>query len=261
MRMSWLALGLALLMVAGLSAQQPAGPGPNLLDDTLQKWEKAMTDPQTFVAEVQRTDLDKTFNGLNVFAGQLKFMKGRPGQPGQASYFVRKDPQKSKPPAPPNSPEVYERLVYTGKAIYVFEPDKKVIRFYSPPAPQQGKPFDDSLMTLMSQVFGVELGQAKRRLQMTYVPAPPDQAKWYHFIKIQPLHDADKAQFSEAQLTLLAGSYLPRRIWFRQPNGNEVTWEFPNVQINVQVAPAEFQAPPLPQGWQMVQGDKPKVRS
>src|SRR5262245_18434106 len=184
MRTSWLVLAASFALAVGLRAQQPAGPGGDPLKDTLQKWEKAMADAQTFVAEVQRTDLDETFKSLSVFAGNIKFVRRTQNQPGQATYYLRKDPLKSKPPTPANSPEVYERLVYTGKAIYVFEPDKKAIRFFSPPAPQGGKAFDDSFLTMMSQVFGVDLSQATKRLQMTYVPAQGEQAKYYHFLKI-----------------------------------------------------------------------------
>jgi hypothetical protein len=57
---------------------------------------------------------------------------------------------------------------------------------------------------------------------------------------------------------------LPAQVWFHQPNGDEVTWDFQRVQSNVEIAPAVFEQPKLPPGWQferMPAQAKPKVRS
>ena len=60
----------------------------------------------------------------------------------------------------------------------------------------------------------------------------------------------------------MQSSFLPAQVWFLQPNGNEVTWNFKNVQPNAQLKATEFEAPPLPKGWQVlrVQDQKPKFR-
>ena len=43
---------------------------------------------------------------------------------------------------------------------------------------------------------------------------------------------------------------------------NEVTWNFRNVEPNAKLSATEFEAPPLPKGWQVqrMQDQKPKIR-
>jgi len=48
-------------------------------------------------------------------------------------------------------------------------------------------------------------------------------------------------------------TFLPRQLWFEQPNGSEVTWDIPAIRAGVQVNRADFDAPTPPPGWKMVQ--------
>jgi hypothetical protein len=59
---------------------------------------------------------------------------------------------------------------------------------------------------------------------------PPDPN--YHYVLIKPKLAEDKSEFREVRLTLLRANNLPRQIWYLQPNGNEITWDFTNVKIN-----------------------------
>ena len=111
----------------------------------------------------------------------------------------------------------------------------------------------------------MKAAEAKQRYVLTYVPPPPND-KWYHYLKVQAKHAQDKADFTEAHLVLNQTNYLPRQVWFHQPNGNEVTWDFPpqDMKANADIPVAHFQQPALPQGWQfekMPALSKPKVRS
>src|SRR5262245_8433362 len=94
MRRCWLAIVAGSLLGAGLFAQapaQPQTPAPpqapaldpkNPLDYSLMEWEKAMGGLQSFVAEVNRTTLDKTFGSVEASAGWAKYVKGQAGQAG-----------------------------------------------------------------------------------------------------------------------------------------------------------------------------------
>jgi len=62
-----------------------------------------------------------------------------------------------------------------------------------------------------------------------HLRAGPATDKWYHYVRIIPKSAADRADFTEARLVLSASTFLPRQLWFQQPNGNEVTWDFPKV--------------------------------
>ena len=96
----------------------------------------------------------------------------------------------------------------------------------------------------------MKAADAKKRYKLTYVPAPPAQAKWYHFLKIEAVSSADKADFSEARLVLMADTFLPRQVWYRDPTGNEVTWDLSKVVNNAQIPVDTFAPPQLPAGWQ-----------
>src|SRR5262249_7899207 len=158
------------------------------------QWEKAMTGLQTFVAEVNRTKLDKTFGTAELYSGTAKFVKGAAGQTPRASlYLERVKPSPSK--------DAFEQFICSGNFLYAFAPGEKVIRVHELPQPKPGQVADDNFLTFM---FGMRAEEAKRRYQMTYVPAPPEQAKWYHFVKIMPIQAADKVDFAEARLTLSA---------------------------------------------------------
>jgi hypothetical protein len=86
---------------------------------------------------------------------------------------------------------------------------------------------------------------------MAYVP-PPAGDKHYQYLQIRPKLAGDKADFSEARLTLFASNYLPRQLWFLQPNGDEVTWDFPRVITPANLGAKHFEHPQLPPGWQFV---------
>lgn len=257
MRTSWLVSVSALLMViVGLPAQQPPPLDNNPLDVTLMQWEKAMTGLQSFVADINRTKMDRTFKTVELHTGVAKFVKGQSGQPSRASLYLVRE----KPPAPPGA-EVYERYLCTGNFFYTFHPAERVLRWYELPKPKQGQITDDNFLGLLLGMRAVDL---KARYHVTYVPAPPDQpeqAKWYRFLRILPKEQGDKAEFSEARLILSAASALPRQLWFQDPNLNDVTWDIPDVKINVHIPLTEFDRPALPKGWELKKGDGPrKVR-
>ena len=63
--------------------------------------------------------------------------------------------------------------------------------------------------------------------------------------------------FQRAQLVLSAKNFLPRRLWFEQPNGNEITWDLPRVDNGAPINRTEFTSPAVPTGWSMVRVPRP----
>jgi len=63
---------------------------------------------------------------------------------------------------------------------------------------------------------------------------------------------ADKAEFARARLVINRATYMPRELWFEEPNGNESKWDFPRVQSNAALPATEFATPATPAGWRMV---------
>lgn len=206
------------------------------LEEILQGWEKTMGAVKGMVADLVRTRLDKTFGATEIFEGKAKFVRSSTETlPSRAMLDIK---MKGKP-------EVFEKYVFTGTFLYEFRPSSKVIAVHTLPPPKPGAVADDNILGF---IFGMKAADVKRRYHLTYV-APPPEDKWYHYVSIKPRHDADKAEFSEARLVLIRSSSMPRQFWFRQPNGDEMTWDFPRIDTGAEVPITEFAAPALPAGW------------
>ncbi len=249
MRTFWFAL-FALFMGSALAAQTPpTAPAASQLDEVLRQWEKSMTSINSLQAQITRTTLDKTFQKTEVFEGLAKYLKSHlPGQSSRASLELVQKGQ----------PQIFEKLICSGNLLYEFAPGTKVIRVHELPPPKEGQVGDDNILNF---VFGMKAIEAKQRYLLTFVPPPPND-KWYYYIKILPRQASDKAEFTEARLVLTASNFLPRQIWYQQPNGNEVTWDFPRVTPNAEIRATEFTQPQLPAGWQFqpIRREQPQPR-
>jgi hypothetical protein len=92
---------------------------------------------------------------------------------------------------------------------------------------------------------------------MTWVPDPEYKNKYYHYLQILPRTPADKADFTEARLVLTTKDFLPAQVWYHQPNGNEVRWDF-KIDATAKILPTTF-APPqkLESGWRAERAPPP----
>ncbi len=243
MRPYWLALSGFLLGTAVL-AQQPASapstppansppdaPNAARLDQLLQRWEQEMKNVQTLSAEMVRKDLDKTRGATEEFSGTAKYMK-----PNLALLEMAKK----------DNPNVYEKYLASGTYMYAWVPASKVVRVYELPAPKPGQVGDDNFLSFL---FGMKAEEAKRRYDMKLVK----EDQWYVYVEVLPRFPADKADFAKARLVLNQSNFLPRQVWFEQPNGNEITWDIPKIASGVNLPREAFQPPAqLPPGWNMV---------
>lgn len=253
----WCVTGV--LVAANLiEAQQPAQPPPPAggitIDQVLVGWEKAMTSIQSlYVEDLRRTTLDKVFGTKETFAGKAMYLKSNaPGQGSRASLEMQKETPQGL------SQTIFEKYICSGTFLYEYAPANKVIRIHNLPKPQGGQIADDNFLAFL---FGMKAAQAKQRYFLALEP-PPDQ--FYFYVKVQAKEAADKADFTQARLVLTRDKLLPRQVWFHQPNGNEVTWDFNKVQSGIDIPPALFGQPQLPAGWQWERTPadmKPKVRS
>lgn len=234
-------LALAGLLAAGsLNAQQtpklqtpqpvaPAAAAPTRLDALLGRWEQEMARIESLKVTCQRTDTDKVSMRTDTYTGGMKYMK-----PNLALMEMqRKD-----------RTDIYEKFLCTGTYIYQFMPQTKEILLIALPPGQKA---DDNLVSFL---FGMKALEAKRRYDLRLVKEDPN----YIYIEIVPKLASDKADFQKARLTLNARTFLPRMLWYMEPNGNEKNWDLAKVETNVKVDRTDF-APPtkLPAGWRMVQ--------
>jgi TIGR03009 family protein len=245
MRSFCLALvGVALAGPLLVGQQPPAGapaPGADKLDEALLKWERAMSGVTSLQAQCARTTVDKIYQTTEVFEGMAKYLRVKTTNMASLEMYKR------------GRRDQFEKWVCSGTAVYEYAPQSKVIRVHDLPKPPPGQVADDSFLSFL---FGMKAAEARRRYQLTWMPAPATD-KWYIYIEIRPIQPADKADFSRARLVLNVNTYLPRQLWFEQPNGNEVTWDFPQMQTGVALNPRDFGQPATPPGWQMVRGPAP----
>lgn len=207
-------------------------PAPNAarLDQLLQRWEQEMKNIQTLTAELNRTMLDKTYQGTEVYTGSAKYMKPN---------FALLEMQKK------SNPQVYEKYMCSGTFLYEWVPGSKVIRAHELPPPKAGQVGDDNFLSFL---FGMKAEEAKRRYDLKLVK----EDEWYVYIEVLPRFPADKADFQKSRLVLNKSSFLPRQVWFEQPNGNETTWDIPKIQSGTAIKREEFAPPTPPQGWNTV---------
>jgi TIGR03009 family protein len=214
------------------AAQPGLDPARNRLDALLLTWEQKMTGVQTILAQVTRTSVDKTFQVVEVYQGTAKYMK-----PNLAMLDMKKKGKE----------EVFEKYICTGTFLYEYAPQDKEIRVHELPSPKPGQVSDDSFLSFL---FGMRAEEAKRRYELRLVKGPPED-QWYYYIEILPRYDQDKQDFKRARLVLMASTFLPRELWFEQPNGNEVKWDIPKIESAVQLNRSEFVSPQAPPGWQV----------
>jgi TIGR03009 family protein len=237
-------VALAVLLSAGRAqSPQPATgvpaapgvePGPSTLDGYLAHWEEAMKKISTLAVACSRTEVDKVYQTRKVYSGTIHFSK--------PSYFFWHMALKDKP-------QEYERFVCTGQNIYRYVPAKKEIEIF--PAPKttaDGRLAEDSSLAFL---FGMKAGEAKQRYELKLHNVDAH----YIYVDVTPKNKVDQADFVKARLILNKDSYLPRQIWFMQPNNSEVLWDIPNMQSGVKIKQEVFAIPGLPKDWRYVRGE------
>lgn len=221
--------------IVSLAAAQGA-PQENV-DTVLRGWEKAMTDLRSFAAVVDRETLDKALQGKDQFKGYAMFVKAKNKDDGSRAILQLTKTTNAK---------VFEKYICTGTFLYEFAPATQVVRVHNMPQTKDGAQQE----SFLSFLFGMGAEQAKARYDMTLVFPKDGPDKNYHYLRIKPKLDQDKRDFNEARLSLYRSNHLPAQIWYHQPNGNEITWNFSKLQVDVEI-PATYFEPKLPEGWKV----------
>lgn len=239
-------VALTLLSSQTLQAQgnatAPATPGnpagQSQLLQYLHRWEQEMLKIQTLVANIKLIEKDKTFETTTASLGLAKYMKVGQGTAtvNLASLELRKE----------GKAELDKKFLCTGNFLYQVLFEAKEIRAFEMPKPKPGQVAEDSFMSLL---FGMRAEDTMKRYDLRI--AMEDQ--WYIYLDILPRNPSDKADFQRARVVLNRATFIPRQLWFEQPNGSEVTWDIPKVETNTRIERTEFDPPRAPQGWKMVQ--------
>jgi TIGR03009 family protein len=240
-------IALVALLAATLTAQaQPPQPQPapadKKLDEYLLRWEQEMQKLQSLEATLERTEKDKTFQTEKKFVGFARYMKDGTGPTARnLAMLEMKEPGKQ---------DIYEKFICTGTFLYQFSPTTKEIRALRLPPPKPGQVGDDNFLTFL---FGMKAEQAKLRYDLKVTR----EDQYYIYLDVVPRTPQDQADFKRAQLVLNKDSFLPRQLWFEQPNGSTIVWAIPRLDTKAKINEKDFDAPSLPTGWKMVTVERP----
>jgi TIGR03009 family protein len=242
-----LVIALAALLAAGLTAQAqtttpPPAPTDKKLDEYLLRWEQEMQKIQGLVATLERTEKDKAFQTEKKFTGYAQYMKDGTGPTARnLALLEMKEAGKN---------EMHEKFICTGTFLYQFSPATKEIRALRLPTLKPGQVGDDNFLTFL---FGMKAEQAKLKYDLRLTKEDKD----YIYVDVVARTPQDKADFKRAQLVLNKDNFLPRQLWFEQPNGNTIVWGIPQIDTKAKVNARDFDAPSPPTGWKMVTVERP----
>jgi TIGR03009 family protein len=216
----------------------PPQPTQSNLEMVLKGWEQAMLNLRSFAVIIDRAALDKALNTRDEYKGHALFVKPVANQQtSQAKLELYKV----------SNPKVYEKYICLQNNLYEYSPTNNKLRVHKMPQNKNGGNQQESFLSFL---FGMGANQAMTRYDMKYVSSDAH----YHYVRVLPKMPADKGDFAEARLCILRANNLPAQIWYLQPNGNEITWNFSKMQIDVQIGPEYFR-PDLPKGWTVEQVD------
>ena len=233
-------LGYSLITAAMLTQPVQAQPTPpETLDTVLRGCEKTMTELKNFACVIERTSNDKALDARDELKGYALFVKALKKNDGNLARL-----QLTKT----SNPNVSEKYIFTGSELHEYVSATSEVRVYKlPNAQQAGLPQEN----LLACLFGMGVEHVKGRYDLELVKPDSANAK-FHYLIIRPKTARDKADFTVARLSLYRDTHMPAQIWYSQPNKNEVTWSFTNVQLNVKEIPRKHFEPEVPAGWRVV---------
>ena len=200
-------------------------PQNNRLDALLVQWEQRMTGVEAIVCKCSREEKSKAAGFKKVYEGEARYMK-----PNLVALRM----------IMPTNKEIWELYVCTGKFLYEYRPQTKTLRIHDV-APEQAN-FQNNFLSFL---FGMNAADAKRKFDLTLTK----EDQHYIYIDIKPRFDADKREFSRAQMVLFTQNMLPARVWFELPNGDETTWNIADIDTKVKLKESHFMPPEAPAGW------------
>jgi len=188
----------------------------------------------SLTTHVTRTETHPLTKNQTTYVGEAAFLK-----PNMARIDLTHEDEVKKKDAQKTN---FERLICDGQKIYEYAPKDKLIIIHD--LPKGGNLGDDNL--ILGLLRGAKAAAAKQRFG--FVLQKEDE--WYSYVMIVPKTDADRQDFTAAQLTIRAKNpnprgepdlaLLPCRVWYKAPNGKEVTYLFEKMQPNAKLTKESF---------------------
>lgn len=228
---------LALLILVSVAG--PLSAGDPETDAILGRWEAATRAVETATITCTRTHLDKTFGSTRVFGGTIQYIR--------PALFEVEMRDRAKPGE-------FEKRILTRDTMYEFVADREAMTVFA------GWNRDPAtagwwwgLVIASIKLSPPRLVLTPEELRSQYRVRLSKQDQWYVYLDLTPATPAAKSVTTRGRLVLTKDRLLPRQIWMKEMNGNEVTWEFTTFETGVELTRTDFTEPSLPDGWQRVQ--------
>jgi TIGR03009 family protein len=153
-------------------------PQNNRLDKLLLDWEKRMTGVDSIACKCAREEKSKASGFKKVYEGEARYLK-----PNMVALRM----------IMPSDKTIWELYVFTGKHLWEYRPQTKTLRIHEM-APEQTN-FQNNFLSFL---FGMNAADAKRRYELSLTK----EDQHYIYIDVKPRFDADKREFSRAQMVL-----------------------------------------------------------
>lgn len=247
MRRTGLVLPGLLLTAALAGARQPPtvpsapGAADPKLDGYLLNWERKMLEVRSLGATFTRVEKEASFGKTQKFTGNAYYMKDGAGRNSQNLALLRESVDGKK--------DVNQEFVCTGTYMYHVLPAQKEIKAYELPKPKPGQVAEDSFLSFM---FGMRAVDARKRYDLKLEREDAN----FIYVWILPRLPQDKADFEKARLVLRKDNFLPRQVWFKGANKDEILWDIPVINTEMKVERRWFDAPRTPKDWKFTMNPK-----
>jgi TIGR03009 family protein len=261
----------------GAARQQPPAGGPapaqaqpqvdpqlaaQRLDEILDSWTKLNGAAESVLTRFIATKKYNNVNGqTKYFDGTAKFLKLPGGTFGANIAQYEFDAKGWKA-------NCYEKFVFTGAFLYMFDPAAKelLVQAIQPPAP--GQEATDGPMPF--SIFLMRKEEAKKRFDLRVSQID----KNYTYVEVRPKFQADRQEFVYARLVVMnqetsiqqngrvvapIPKNLLREIYWVEPNKAEIKWDIKQIEMNsAQVTRQDVANPETPPGWKRTNYTPPK---
>jgi len=228
-------------------APPPAAPPPAMseknqkfLDAYLKAWEDRMARVEGIETKCVLTEISQGADGAakRVYTGDAAILK-----PNHAKLFLKLADA-------PADHRRWKHFVADGKMFWEYDYAAKVARVEQLPKEGVG---DNVVMAFL---FMSKAADLKKRFDLSIdVDDETKHNDHYLHIQIRPKTKDDMLEFSKAELVLWKNNkdpkfadqwMLPARLWFQNPNKDQLVWEFKNLSTKTKLLPADFKAPGFP---------------
>jgi TIGR03009 family protein len=234
---------LGLLVVAGVASAQdatPLKPGQGLpeavLNGYLAKWEERMAKVTGVTSKCVLTEDDGTEK--KKFAGDIAVLK-----PNYLRLVLKSEDD-------PKNEKKWRVILVDGTDVWELDYRAKIARVRALPA-------DGLKHPALAVLLGGKAADLQKRYELSIDPERALRDSNYLAISIRPKTKEDQQDMVKAELVLWQNEkdekfknhwMLPARLWFQQPNQEQITWLFLD-PTPADLIKADFAVPKLPADW------------